>query len=153
MSLLQNLNLREKLIILIAILVMTFIGVDSFLWAPLQDQNIHLKQKIETANEDLLWIKDNAYRLNLVGQKKQRVKTSLVSWLDINLKKNKIDKKLKRIKPKNENEVKVWLENVDNIKFFHLLKDLSRFQVEFIEIKISKLDINGMIDVSFVVDQ
>ena len=150
MKAIQNLTLREKVILVFAIIALTSLSFHALVWEPLSQKTIDLTEQLEQEHENLNWIKQNIGRLKAQAIKPKIIKGSLVSWLDLQVKKHQLKDSLKRIKPKGENEVKIWLEQTNVKQLMQLLGDISQYAIEIDAIKLVALDEPGVVNANIV---
>jgi len=150
MKLIQNLTLREKVILVLAIVALFSLSFHALLWQPLTQQTQDLTEQIEQQREDLNWMQKNIGRLQANVKKPKNIKGSLVSWLDLQVTKHQLKESLKRIKPRGESEVKIWLEQASVKQLMQLLGDMSQYTIKIESIKMTAADAPGVVDASLI---
>jgi len=150
MKALQNLTFREKAILALAIIALSSLSFHALLWEPLTQETIALTEQIEQEREDLIWIQKNIGRLKANVKKPKKVQGSVVSWIDLQVKKHQLKDSLKRIKPRGENEVKIWLEQADVKQLMQFLGDVSQYAIKIEAIKMIAVDEPGVVDANLI---
>ncbi len=149
----KNLSLREQFILIFAVVVLLSLSFHSFIWEPLTTASIELEEQLEQEQDDLDWIKQNVAKVSSKASKIKVVKGSFISWLDLRVKKHQLNLSLKRIKPKGNNEVKIWLEQANVKQLMNFLAEVTQYNVQINAIKMIALDSPGIVDVNFVLEK
>lgn len=146
----QQLSLREKLIVIIAGVVLLALSLHAFIWEPINLESVELKETLEQEKEDLTWIQNNVHLIKPSTSKTKAINGSFVSWLDLSVKNLQLKKHLKRIKPRGDKEVKLWIEEGDVKQLIRFLSYLSQYNVTINSIKMTALDKKGLVDANMI---
>lgn len=152
MQALDNLSLREKGILAFALLAIFGLSFHALLWEPLINKSSELQEQLEFEQENLVWIKQNIGRLQSNKLESKKVNGSLASWLDLQLNKNQLKDALKRIKPKGDVQVKIWLENAGHKQLMAFLAGITQYNIKIDTIKMNALDTPGFVDAAIVIE-
>lgn len=152
MQALNNLSLRERLILIFAIVALLSLSLHAFVWEPLIEDTANYQEQLEEEKDDLLWIQQNIGQLKKTSIKTKAIKGSLISWLDLQVKKNQLKDHLKRIKPRGEKQVKIWLEDVNAKFLIQFLENVTQYTIVIDEIKLVALDELGKINATIILE-
>ncbi len=127
---LENLNKREK-IVLAAGTVFLFLAVlYGLVIAPFYNDLKRQRQEVPKKRETLNWMMDAARQVeNLRAGSKGRTPAGGGSHLTVieqTAKQFRLDRSLKRVEPKEQNSVRVWLEDAMFEDIFLWLKELEK---------------------------
>jgi len=150
MKALQNLTTREKLILVFAVVALSSLSFHALIWQPLSQQTIELTEQLEQAQDDLGWMEQNIGRLKANVKKPKNIQGSVVSWLDLKINKHQLKESLKRIKPRGDNAVKIWLEQANVKQLMQFLGDVSQYEINIEALKMIALDELGVVDANLV---
>lgn len=150
MQVFNNLSLREKLIISFATLALVVLTLHAFVWQALIDDGINYQQRLAQQQDDLLWVQQNIGQLKNPSAKAKKINGSLISWLDLQINHYQLKNNLKRIKPRGDHRVKIWLEEADAKNLMELLSGISQYSVNIEEIKLVALEKAGIINASII---
>lgn len=148
----ERLSRREKIIVIVASVVLMLLSIHSFIWQPLVDEQAALIERKAEALDDLAWVKDNIAQLSNESKQgsTQKITGSLVSWLDLRIIQYQLKDQLKRIKPSSETQVKLWFEKANMANMTQFLGDMKPHQIKISSIKISASDDLGLVDAQVV---
>jgi len=147
----QNLNIRERIILYVAGLVVLFILLDSFVIQQYSLKNQQLVEQIEQSKDDLEWMKQAVFRLPASNKKTSKIMSGrVVTFLDQQLGKQGLKKNMQQMTPIQKHSARLRLSEVE---FNKLLKFLAAIQgsVNIDEVRLLPSDKNGFVNVSLVV--
>lgn len=125
----EELNRRERSILLFGGGTLLLMLLYSLLWSPLSEQNERLRDDIENQRMTLAWMQQAAQQVKQGGtQAAQRNVNgeSLLTLVDRTAKSSTLGGHIKRIQPDKEGGVRIWLEKVEFNSMMRWLATLSR---------------------------
>lgn len=149
----ENLNLRERYIVVFASLIALIIGFDAIVLEEYRADTQMLDEKLEQAEQDLMWMKEAVFRLPASGQKNQKVDTGrVVTFVDKQITRLNLKKHMQQMTPIGAESVRLRLSDLDFSKlmtFFSAIDNALVIQ----EVRLTAADSDGLINVSVVVSK
>lgn len=147
----ENLNLRERYIVVFAGLIALIIGFDSLVLEQYRAETQNLNDKLEQSEQDLIWMKEAVFRLPSSSQKNQKVDTGrVVTFVDKQITRLNLKKHMQQMTPIGADSVRLRLTDLDFTKlmtFFSAIDNALVIQ----EVRLTTADSDGLINVSVVV--
>lgn len=149
----ENLNLRERYIVVFAGLIALIIGFDALVIEQYRAESQILNDKLEQAEQDLMWMKEAVFRLPPLGQKNQKVDTGrVVTYVDKQITRLKLKKHMQQMTPIGADSVRLRLTDLDFAKLMTLFRAIDNALV-IKEVRLTAADSDGLINVSVVVSK
>ena len=113
---LENLGQRERLLVVMASVVVVLLLVYSLMWSPFHTAYTNLQDDVQLQRETAQWMKQSAQRLQQLRQQGGAAtrglgNQSLLALTDSTARAQGLASALKRVEPEGSSNVKVWLEN------------------------------------------
>ena len=148
----SNLNRREKIILLVALVVALFILIDTFLVGPYRMRQQMVSDQLQQAQDDLAWMQRAIGRLpSRSSARKSPIRGSLVNFVNQQINRQGLKKQMQQMTPIKDHSVRVRLADVE---FSQLLKLFTAFQgsaAEVREVRILPTDQQGLVGASLVI--
>lgn len=147
----DGINLRERLIVIFASIVLLYVLLDLILIQPVIGQRRQLIEEVAQAKEDLVWMQQTIQKIpsgNRANSAKA-LKGSIATYVDGQIARSGLKKNLKQMTPILKHSVRVRLSDVDFnrlLKFLHALE--SSIVIE--EIRILPQSNAGVVNVSLI---
>lgn len=156
----KELKPREQRLLTIGSLSLTIFVVYFFMWSPLNEATIKMRQQIKTSDQTLYSIEalnkeinDLLKEKNSLDQKnKSYSPAELISLLQNHIDKAGLKSELKQLKQTNNNNSEIHFQKVDFDKLSGLLIELNQqFGVKIIQVSIKNENIPGKVTADIVV--
>lgn len=147
----ENLNNRERLMVLAVVLVAVFVLLDSLVIEGFRIKNQQLEEQVAQAEEDLAWMRQAVHRIPKGNAPQKQVVTGrIVSYIDQQVTRQGLKNRMRQMTPIQEHSVRLRLED---IRFDKLLGFLSQLDGAVIiqEVRILPADQQGLVNVSLMV--
>ncbi|MBX2869255.1 MAG: type II secretion system protein M [Acidiferrobacterales bacterium] len=126
MKLLQNLNSRERLLILVGIPLVLLVTFYLYLWEPLYQDRSRLRVDLPEKEATLAWMRHKLSDRNLVAAGSPQVDTrpllTVIEKLAISA---RIQNSIQRVQPGNNGTVEIWFQEVVADRLFQWIDQLS----------------------------
>jgi len=146
---------RERLIVILAIVVLLGLGVHALIIEPYQQKVAGLKEDIEQSKADLKWMATMVRQLPATGSKSQnkRFDGTLANFINQTVTQQKLNTFLAQMTPRGENEIRVRFKAVpfqDLMVFVAKLKD---YGLNVRDLRVNAGDNPARVDSSLVLDK
>ncbi len=150
----RGLQLRERLVVLVAAGLLSLLALDSFVISPWIGSGEALSGEIEQARDDLAWMEQAVRRLPAGGRKPVAVAGgNLVTRINRLTGQSGLRSQMKQMKPIGEREVRLRFEKAAFGSLVGLLKEVERQELEIKELRILPTDESGRVNATLVVRQ
>ncbi len=124
----EELNRRERSILLFGGGALLLMLLYSLLWSPLSEQNERLRDDIKNQNVTLAWMQQAAQQVKQGGARSIQSNVngeSLLTLVDRTAKSSALGGSIKRVQPNKDGGVRIWLEKVEFNQMMRWLATLS----------------------------
>ncbi len=142
----KALSRREQFILSSSVLILIFIVMDTLWTEKYQMEDAQLSEQINKAKQDLLWMKQNSFRVASIStNKKNPIKGSFVSYVNSQLTRSGLSNQLQQMTPIDTNTVRL---NFNDINFNRLLAFLSVVDesIHIKEVRLLAVEAPGMVN-------
>ncbi len=126
----EELNSRERSILLLGGGALLLMLLYSLLWSPLSAESERLQRDIESQHATLAWMQQAAQQVKSSGMvnhaRRGAEGESLLTLVDRSAKKAVLGGHIKRVQPDKDGTVRIWLEKVEFNSMMRWLATLSR---------------------------
>ena len=146
----QGLQLREKLILAIASLIVFVVLVDSLILQEFRSNFDSLDENIEQARDDLGWMKQAVLRLPNQKKKTQKIKSGrVITFINQQVNGQGLKDNMQQMTPIKNHSAKLRLTDVE---FTKLLKFFTAIDGSILtqEVRLLPTDTDGFVNVSMV---
>jgi type II secretory pathway component PulM len=114
-SYLSKLSIREKLIIITALVVVSVLSIHGFAIEPYQQNLVRVTDEIDQAKSDLLWMQSEVQRLPISSATKKNVsfKGSLANLINQVVASQKLKTYLTQMTPIGQSEIRIRYSAID----------------------------------------
>ena len=147
----ENLNLRERYIILLAAIIGLFIGIDTLVLTPFKTNVNLLDEQVDQAREDLIWMKEAVFRLPDPRLKKQAIDPGrVVTFVDGHITRLGLKKHMQQMTPIENHGARIRLSDIE---FSRLLTFLNAMDgaLKVDEVRLTPTEILGFVNATLVV--
>ncbi len=114
MAWLESLAPRERLMVMVAAVVVVLLLAYALIWSPLRGGYLERRDSVAGQRETAVWMQESAQKLAQLKSSGTRTqglgRQSLLSLADSSARAGGLASALKRVEPEGGNSVKVWLE-------------------------------------------
>ncbi|MCP4077394.1 MAG: type II secretion system protein M [Gammaproteobacteria bacterium] len=146
----QGLQLREKLILAIAGLIVVAVLVDSLILQEFRSSFDSLDEQVEQANDDLSWMKQAVLRLPDKKKKTQKIKSGrVITYISQQVNRQGLKANMQQMTPIQNHSARLRLSDVE---FTRLLKFFSAIDGSILiqEVRLLPTNTEGFVNVSMV---
>jgi general secretion pathway protein M len=146
----NGISLRERLIVVIASIVLSYVLLDLVLIQPVLGQRQQLKEDVAQAREDLVWMQQAVQKIpSGSSNAATAIKGSIATYVDGQISRSGLKKHLQQMTPILKHSVRVRLSDVD---FNQLLKFLLAVDssIEIEEVRILPQSDEGVVNASLI---
>lgn len=147
----EKISNRERYIVIVAGFIGLIISVDSLVVEQLRVKSELMDEKVEQAQQDLMWMADAVHRLPLKAKPKQAINPGrVVSYVDTQITKLKLKSHMQQMTPIGEKTARVRL---NNLKFSQLLTFFNAIDsaLQIDEVRLTPADTDGIVNATLVV--
>jgi general secretion pathway protein M len=147
----DGISLRERMIVIIASIVMIYILLDLALIQPVLGQRQQLFEDVAQAKEDLVWMQQAVRKIpsGSSSNSAKALRGSIATYVDGQIARSGLKKNLQQMTPILKNSVRVRLSDVD---FNQLLRFLLALEASIVieEIRILPQSAPGIVNASLI---
>ena len=147
-------SLREKAIVVAALVVVIVLGVHALVIVPYQERVALLRESIEQQNTDLVWMKTAITRLPAAGAANpaggQAISGTLANFIDQVVRRQGLSEQLSQISPIGNDEIRMRYNAVDFNRLVSFIAQVNTSGLEIKDIRILPADIPGIVDSNIV---
>lgn len=150
---LQNLQAREWLILVLAFVVLSGLGLHALFLEPQWQQQEYLEQELQQQQATLDWLREALPRLpqqgaSNSGSPSSATAASLVSEIDRLNKRYAVHNQVQRLRPQGNARLRIWFEDVSYSNLMRWLEALDKAGIEAVQVRISSRD-PGQVNANF----
>jgi type II secretory pathway component PulM len=154
-DLMSRYSTREKLIVLVAVIIMTGLSVHAFLIEPYQSRKVNLSEQLQQARADLRWMKSMLPELPVSGalQTRNTFSGSLANLINQVVSQQRLNSFLAQITPRDDDEIRI---RFSAMPFEQLIRFVARVNDDGLKVKdlrINAADNPGQVDSSIVLNK
>jgi type II secretory pathway component PulM len=151
-DLLARYSLREKMIVLVALLVMVVIGLDSLVIEPYQLRVVELQSELEQQRADLDWMQSAVVKLPAAAAAPSTVEIdgTLANFVDQAVRRQGLSGQLTQMSPVGTDEIRMRYSAVDFNRLIGFIAQVNASGLDVKDIRISPVDIPGIVDSNVV---
>ncbi len=152
LKLLERYTLREKAIVIGAVLVVIALGLHAFLIEPYQLRMAELRDQIEQQRDDLEWMRSAVAKLPAGGQATDTAAISgtLANFIDQAVRRQGLSGQLSQMSPVGSDEIRMRYSGVDFNRLVKFIAQVNSSGLDIKDIRISAVDNPGIVDSSIV---
>jgi len=154
-NLLARYSARERLIVLIGIVVLAVLGVHALLIEPYQERVSSIEEALDQGRDDLQWMTTAVQGLKIsgAGQTAQSFNGSLANLIDQTVKQQQLNAFLAQMTPRGENEIRVRFKAVPFEKLIVFVAKLNDQGLNVKDLRINAGDNPAQVDSSLVLNK
>lgn len=154
-ELLARYSARERLIVLIALLVMIILGIHAFVIEPYQKRIASLGEDIGQSKSDLQWMESMVHRIQTSTSKasQQSFSGSLANLIDQAVKQQNLNSFLAQMTPKGEEEIRVRFSAVPFDQLIRFIAKMSDQGLKVKDLRINASDNPAQVDSNLVLNK
>ncbi len=145
-----GLNIRERIIVAVAGLIITVIAIDSLVLQPMSSSSENMDEKIVQARNDLEWMRSAVNRLPERSNQTKRNTDRIVSYIDKQISRQGLKKNLEQMTPIQNNSARLRMSNVDFTKLLSFFSVIDG-AVFIDEVRLIPGESPGLVNVSLVI--
>ncbi len=153
-SFISRYSMREKMIVAAGLLVLTVLGLHSFVIEPYQERMVFLEESIAQKNNDLVWMKTTAARLPQTSvdaaTENQAIVGTLANFIDQVVRQQGLSEQLSQISPIGNNEIRMRYKAVDFNALLSFIAQVNTSGLEIKDIRILPAGAPGIVDSNIV---
>ncbi len=152
LSLLERYTMREKAIVVCAVLVVIALGVHALVIEPYQQRVADLEEQIAQQRDDLDWMRTAVTRLPAGGANANTAAISgtLANFVDQAARRLGLSGQLAQMSPIGNDEVRMRYNAVDFNRLLQFIAQVNSSGLEVKDIRISAVENAGFVDSSLV---
>jgi len=141
-------SLREKLIVLAALVVLTVIGVHALVVEPYQDRLAYLSDEIEQQRTDLTWMKSAVAGMPASGASPgtARITGTLANFIDKAVRRQGLSEQLSQMSPIGTDEIRMRYKAVDFNRLIAFIAEVNTSGLKVQDMRILSSDVPGVVD-------
>ena len=151
-DMLARYSLREKMIVVVALLVMLVIGVHSLVIEPYQLRVVELQSELEQQRADLDWMKTAVVKLPAAAAapSTEEIDGTLANFVDQAVRRQGLSGQLTQMSPVGTDEIRMRYSAVDFNQLVGFIAQVSASGLDVKDIRISPGDDPGIVDSNVV---
>ena len=152
LSLLERYTMREKAIVVGALLVVIALGVHALVIEPYQQRVAELEERIAQQRDDLAWMRTAVTRLPTGDQAANTAAISgtLANFIDQAARRLGLSEQLAQMSPSGNDEIRMRYNEVDFNRLMQFIAQVRTSGLEVKDIRISAVENAGFVDSSLV---
>lgn len=147
----HNLAWRERLILGVAVFLVSFVLIDTLVLQPYRVSRQQIEEDLQQAQDDLEWMRSAVNRLPPQGANKQKIHAGrVITFLDQQISRQGLKKNMQQMTPIQDHSARLRLSDVE---FSRLMQFFSAISGSILvqEVRILPADKPGLVNVSLVV--
>ena len=152
-DLLARYSLREKMIVLVALLVMVVIGLHSLVIEPYQLRVVELHSELEQQRADLDWMESAVVKLpaaDAAAPSTVEIDGTLANFVDQAVRRQGLSGQLTQMSPVGTDEIRMRYSAVDFNRLIGFIAQVNASGLDVKDIRISPGDNPGIVDSNVV---
>ncbi len=152
LSLLDRYTMREKAIVVGAVLVVIVLGLHAFVIEPYQLRVAELEEQIEQQRDDLDWMRDAVTKLPAggAGGNTAAISGTLANFIDQAVRRQGLSGQLSQMSPVGNDEIRMRYSGVEFNRLVNFIAQVNSRGLDVKDIRISAVDNPGIVDSSIV---
>ncbi|MCP4469602.1 MAG: type II secretion system protein M [Gammaproteobacteria bacterium] len=141
-------SLREKLIVLAAMVVVIVIGAHALVIEPYQQRVASLLDEIEQQRTDLTWMKSAVARMptGVASSSTTRISGTLANFIDQAVRRQGLSEQLSQMSPIGADEIRMRYKAVDFNHLIGFIAEVNSNGLEVQDMRILVSDMPGVVD-------
>ena len=141
-------SLREKIIVLAALVVVVVIAVHALVVEPYQLRVASLSDEIEQQRSDLAWMKSTVVRMptNLAPSNTANISGTLANFIDQAVRRQGLSDQLSQMSPIGTDEIRMRYKAVDFNRLISFIAEVNSSGLEVQDMRILSSDVPGIVD-------
>ncbi len=141
-------SLREKLIVLAAMVVVIVIGAHALVIEPYQQRVASLLDEIEQQRTDLTWMKSAVARMpaGVTSSSTARISGTLANFIDQAVRRQGLSEQLSQMSPIGADEIRMRYKAVDFNRLIGFIAEVNSNGLEVQDMRILASDTPGVVD-------
>jgi type II secretory pathway component PulM len=151
-ELLARYSMREKMIVLVALLVMLVIGLHSLVIEPYQMRIAELQDELEQQRADLEWMRSAVATMpsSAATTGTTEINGTLANFVDQAVRRQGLSSKLKQISPVGTDEIRMRYADVDFNQLISFIAQVNASGLDVKDVRISPGENPGIVDSNIV---
>ena len=147
-ELLARYSLREKMIVLVALVVVTVIGAHALVVEPYQARVASLTDEIEQQRSDLTWMKSAVVRMpaTVSPSSTAEITGTLANFIDQAVRRQGLSEQLSQMSPIGTDEIRMRYKAVDFNQRIGFIAEVNSSGLEVQDMRILSSDVPGVVD-------
>ena len=144
----DSLQVRERYIVSVGLGILALVILYFMLWMPIQNSIDEKRTRVENKQETVAWMTqkkqevEHLKRINPNLFNKAIDKRSLLAIVDTGAKQMGVREAIKRIEPKGDDKVQIWLEDIVFNRLIVLLGELDRRNhIQIADVSLNKAEL------------
>ena len=145
-------SMREKAIVVAALLVVVVIGIHALVIEPYQERVEALQDEIEQQQKDLVWMRSAVAGMPAAGARAtaDKISGTLANYIDQAVRSRGLSGQLSQMSPIGSDEIRMRYQAVDFNRLVGFIAEVSSSGLSVKNIRISPADNPGIVDSSLV---
>jgi len=141
-------SLREKLIVLVAMVVVIVIGVHALVIEPYQMRVAALHDEIEQQRTDLVWMKSTVARMptSVTSSSTTQISGTLANFIDQAVRRQGLSEQLSQMSPIGTDEIRMRYKAIDFNRLIGFIAEVNSNGLEVQDMRILSSDVPGIVD-------
>ncbi len=154
-NLMSRYSTREKMIVLLAIIIMSGLSIHALLIEPYQNRMTNLSEQLQQANGDLQWMKTMLHRLPARGenQTQKSFDGSLANLINKSVRQQKLNTFLTQMTPRGDDEIRVRFSAIPFEQLIRFVAIVNDEGLNVKDLRINAADNPGQVDSSLVLNK
>ncbi len=154
-NLMSRYSTREKMIVLLAIIIMSGLSIHALLIEPYQNRMTNLSEQLQQANGDLQWMKTMLHRLPARGenQTQKNFDGSLANLINKSVRQQKLNTFLTQMTPRGDDEIRVRFSAIPFEQLIRFVAIVNDEGLNVKDLRINAADSPGQVDSSLVLNK
>lgn len=152
-SLLARYSAREKLIVVVAAIVLLGLAIHAFVVEPYRQRVETLNEELAQQQSDLEWMRSAVARMpvgGVVPASAVQINGTLANFVDQAVRKQGLSGQLSQMSPVDEDTIRMRLSAVDFNRLINFIARIYASGLEVRDIRITATDVPGLVDSNIV---
>lgn len=153
-NLMSRYSTREKIIVLVAVVIMSGLSIHALLIEPYQTRKSYLSEQLQQAGSDLRWMKSMLPELPASGtlQTQTAISGSLANLINRIVSQQKLNTFLTQITPKGDDEIRIRFSAMPFEQLIRFVATVNDDGLKVKDLRINAADNPGQVDSSIVLN-
>lgn len=141
-------SMREKIIVALAVIVISIIGAHALVIEPYQQRMTSLQEQIEQQRSDLAWMKSAVARMptSTVPGGKVQIKGTLANFIDQAVRSQGLSEQLSQMSPIGADEIRMRYKAIDFNRLIGFIAEVNSKGLEVQDMRIIASETPGIVD-------